>query len=74
MCLSTIGVITEIDGSAGKVSLRGILVNVNLSIIDEPTIGDYVLVHAGFAIQKYDTEEALETIAMLKEALRDESF
>ena len=74
MCLSTIGIITEMDGMKGKVNLRGILVDVNLSIIDDPALGDYVLVHAGFAIQKYDTEEALETIEMLKEALRDESL
>ena len=35
----------------------------------EAEVGDYVLVHAGFAIQKYDEAEAIETLKMLKEAL-----
>ena len=39
-----------------------------LLLLAEPRVGDYVLVHAGFAIQKVDEEEALKTLALLEEA------
>jgi len=55
------------DGS-GDVELDGARQNVNLSLIEEPKPGDYVIVHAGFAIEKLDRAEAdarLELFAQL---------
>ena len=67
MCLSIPAVVIEIDGDVGKADVAGNIVDVNLTMVEDIEVGDYVLVHAGFAIQKYEREEALETIRILKE-------
>jgi hydrogenase expression/formation protein HypC len=54
------------DG-AGEVSFDGIRQAVNLSLVENPRPGDYVIVHAGFAIEKLDVAEADERIAMFRE-------
>ena len=68
MCLSVPGLVIEADGSRGKVDVAGNIVEVDFSLTPDVKVGDYVLVHAGFAIQKYDEAEALETIRLLEEA------
>lgn len=73
MCLSIPARILEIDGDTAKADCGGNLVTCNLSLVEAPKVGDYVLIHAGFAIQKYDEREARETLALLREALRDET-
>ena len=45
---------------------------VNISLIESPVAGDYVIVHAGFAIEKLDPDEAVKTIALFKELLAAE--
>jgi hydrogenase expression/formation protein HypC len=47
----------------------GITRPVNLMLIDNPAVGDYVIVHAGCAINRIDADVALETIETLKEVL-----
>ncbi|MHC4591594.1 MAG: HypC/HybG/HupF family hydrogenase formation chaperone [Planctomycetota bacterium] len=59
--------VVEIDGEVGKVELSGTVREVGLQLIRDPQIGDYVLIHAGFAIQKVDEEEAQETLKFLEE-------
>jgi len=51
----------------GKVSFGGIMKEVNLCMVPEAEIGDFVLVHAGVAISKVDEEEAAKTFSYLKE-------
>ena len=68
MCWAIPARIAEIDGPVGKVELSGTLREIGLMLVTEPQVGDYVLVHAGFAIQKVDEEEALKTLALLEEA------
>jgi hydrogenase expression/formation protein HypC len=51
----------------GKVSFGGILKQVNLCMVPEAEIGDYVLVHVGVAISRVDEEEAAKTFSYLKE-------
>ena len=51
MCLAIPAQITEIDGARGKVTLAGNVREADFSLIDEPAVGDWVLVHAGFAIE-----------------------
>jgi hydrogenase expression/formation protein HypC len=78
MCLSIPGKITEIyhDGSLlmGKVDFGGVLKEVCLDYVPEAKIGQYVLIHVGFAISLLDEDEALETIGLLREisSLEDE--
>ena len=73
MCLAIPGIITVIHPSdneifrMGKVSFDGVHRDVNLAMVPEARIGDYVLVHVGVALQVVDEEEALQTIQYLKE-------
>jgi len=57
--------IESIDGMSAKVSAGGTTIAANVMLLDEPRIGEYVLVHAGFAIKKIDEQEAQETIETL---------
>ena len=65
MCLAVPHTIQEIfsDGSARALS-NGVEVNVRLDLIEAPSVGDIVLVHAGFAIQKLDKGESEELFAL----------
>lgn len=71
MCLSIPGKLTKITAELddtfriGKVSFGGILRDVNLSMVPDAQVGDYVLVHVGVAIGKIDEEEAHKTMEYL---------
>ncbi len=67
MCLSVPGTVIEIEGARGTVDVAGNVVDADFTLTPDVEPGDYVLVHAGFAIQKYDEAEALETLRMLNE-------
>jgi hydrogenase expression/formation protein HypC len=73
MCLAIPGKITEIIAQldetfrTGRVSFGGIYKEVNLCMLPEAQIGDYVLVHVGVAIGKVDEEEAKKVFSYLKE-------
>jgi hydrogenase expression/formation protein HypC len=73
MCLAIPGKILSIDLALdetfrqGKVSFGGILKDVNLCMVPEAAIGDYVLVHVGVAISRIDEEEAARTFSYLKQ-------
>jgi hydrogenase expression/formation protein HypC len=71
MCLAIPGRVEEIDTSVtpvmGKVRFGGIRKEVCLDFIPDVKIGDYVIVHVGFALSKVDEADALETLRMLKE-------
>ena len=66
MCLAVPMKVLKVDGDFGDAELGGIIKEVSLSLIDDVKVGDYILVHAGYAIQKIDENEALETISFLK--------
>ena len=64
--------VKSLDGSKARVDFgEGVLRDVNVSLVDAKA-GDYVLVHAGYAIQTVDEEDALETLALWKEILATE--
>lgn len=71
MCLAVPGKIVSIDDSAAlrmaKVNFGGVGKDVCLEWLPEAKIGDYVLVHVGFALSKIDEKEAEETLRMLTE-------
>ncbi len=73
MCLAIPGKITEITTEldevfrAGKVSFEGILKEVNLFMVPEAKVGDYVMVHVGLAISIVDEDEAKKTYDILKQ-------
>jgi hydrogenase expression/formation protein HypC len=70
MCWAIPVKIKEIDGQMGQVEMSGTERQVGLQMIEQPRVGDYVLVHAGFAIQKIDEEEARETLRLWDEMAR----
>lgn len=67
MCLSVPALIVSIDGQMAEVSVGGALFKAGLHMIENVKTGDYILLHAGFAIQKISKEEALETLNLLNE-------
>ncbi len=71
MCLGIPGKVIEITGEGvtmtGKVDFDGIVKEVSLAYVPEISIGDYTIVHVGFAITQLDEEAALETLAHLQE-------
>lgn len=67
MCLAIPTKIIKIKGNLGVVEFGGVRKDIGLSLLPELKIGDWVLLHAGFAIQKLDEEEAKETIRLLEE-------
>jgi hydrogenase expression/formation protein HypC len=67
MCLSIPAQVISIDGETAEVSVGGTLVKANLSLVDNIKTGDYILLHAGFALQKIDEQEAAETLDIFKE-------
>jgi len=74
MCLAVIGKIVSRDGLTGVVDMNGVKVNTGFHLVPEAKQGDWVLLHAGFAIQIIDEKEAQETNALLEELLyQDES-
>jgi hydrogenase expression/formation protein HypC len=67
MCLSIPARIVAIDGAMADVSAGGAIFKAGLHMIENARVGDYVLLHAGFAIQKISEKEADETIRLLEE-------
>lgn len=59
------------DGNA-MVDMAGVVRSVNLDLVSGAKVDDYVLVHAGFAIQIVDEEEALKTLELFKELMEHE--
>jgi len=67
MCLAIPGKITKIDGEQATIDYDGVIKKANISLLD-CAIGDFVLVHVGFAIEKIDEEKARQTYNLLYEA------
>lgn len=67
MCLSVPALVVKIDGQMADVSIGGAIFRAGLQMVENVKTGDYILLHAGFAIQKISEEEALETLNLLKE-------
>jgi len=64
MCLAVPARIVELHDSTATISVDGILRDVDVSLIEEPRLGDYVLVHAGFAIHRWEQNEVEELRAI----------
>ena len=70
MCLAIPSKIVRIDENGlGTVDVDGVKREVSLLMIDNPEIGDYVIVHAGFALHKIDETVAMESLQILRDTL-----
>lgn len=67
MCIAVPARIEEINGQEAVVNCGGVRLTTNITFIKEPAIGDYVLIHAGCAVEKLDKNEAEETLKIFKE-------
>ena len=62
----------EIDSNRmGRAETLGVSRKISLHLVPDAQVGDYLLVHAGFAIEKIDTEEAAEILTIFQEAIGD---
>ena len=68
MCVAVPTRIESIDGEQATVNLAGARTRVSVALVPEAAVGDWVLVHAGFAIARLEASEAHETFAILREA------
>jgi hydrogenase expression/formation protein HypC len=60
----------EIRGETGVVEVGGVRREIQLTLMEDPKVGDYLIVHAGFAIQKLDKEQALKDLELFAEIER----
>ena len=79
MCLAVPGKVIEVedrdDTRMAKVDFGGVVKDVCLAYLPDITVGDYTIVHVGFAIQKLDEASALETLALFESlGIMDEEF
>ncbi|MDW5563392.1 MAG: HypC/HybG/HupF family hydrogenase formation chaperone [Methanomassiliicoccus sp.] len=68
MCLAVPGQVVSVDSNQADVDFGGVVRKVNVSLVDA-RVGEWVVVHAGFAIEKMDEEEARETLKLWSEML-----
>jgi hydrogenase expression/formation protein HypC len=68
MCLAIPSKITKIENNMAVIDVDGVRRECSLLLLEDAQVGDYVIVHAGFAISKIDEAAALDTLALLKEA------
>lgn len=66
MCLAVPMKILSIDGDFAIAEAAGLKKKISIQLLAGIKVGDYTIVHAGFAIQKLDTKDALETLDILK--------
>jgi hydrogenase expression/formation protein HypC len=70
MCLAIPALIKSIAGKEAEAEIGGITRRISLWLTPEAKVGDYVIVHTGYAINILDQKEAEETLAMLEEIAR----
>ena len=69
MCYAIPAKIIRIAGDTASVDYGGVTKQVNISLVDDPRPEDYVLIHAGFAIEKLDQRTAKESLAIIRSQL-----
>ena len=69
MCLGIPGKIIEINGMGAKVDVAGTKKDISIRLMQGLKTGDYVIVHAGFAIERVDEEKAAETLTLINEVI-----
>ncbi len=67
MCLAIPGKVIEVEKNVARVDVGGFVRDISLDLCPDVSIGEYVLIHTGFAIQKVDEKEAEETLELLKQ-------
>jgi len=71
MCLAIPGCVKEIEDNVAKVDFGGVRRRIGIGLVPDVKLGDYVLVHAGFAIQVVDFEEAQRQLDLIRQIASD---
>jgi hydrogenase expression/formation protein HypC len=76
MCLAIPTLIKSLDGQQAEVEIGGVTRTISVAMTPEAQVGDYVIVHTGFALSVLDQEEAEETLRLFAEiaALEDQEY
>jgi len=69
MCLAVPMRLIEVDGNKAKAEVGGVIREIRLDLLEGVGLDDYVIVHAGYAIETLDEEEAMKTIEMLEQII-----
>ena len=67
MCLAIPAKVTKIDEDVATIEVGGVARSISLMLVTDVALGDYVIVHAGFAIHKVDPEEAEESLRLFRQ-------
>ena len=68
MCLAIPAKIVSLhDAGVARVEMGAVTKDIQVDLIEEPRLGDYVIVHAGFALSRLDEDEALKTLELMRE-------
>lgn len=67
MCLAIPTKIISIDNDMAQVEIGGVIRKASIQLVPEAKVGDYILLHAGFAIEVLNEDEALETLNLLEQ-------
>jgi hydrogenase expression/formation protein HypC len=67
MCLAIPALVTSVEGMEADVEIGGVSRKASIMLTPDVAVGDYVLLHTGYAITRIDEEEALETLEMFRE-------
>jgi len=68
MCLAIPAEVISIDGDTAQVSVGGVKKEISMALVDDVAVGDYVLIHVGYALNKISTEEAQKTLELFAQA------
>lgn len=68
MCLAIPSKIIKIENNMGTIDVDGVQRKVSLLLLEDAMVGEYVIVHAGFAIRRIDESAAMESLKLLREA------
>lgn len=71
MCLAIPAKVETIDKHDALVNFGGVRKNISIAMLPDCKVGDYVIVHAGYAISKMDEKEALEDMELWKEVMEN---
>ncbi|MDP2762610.1 MAG: HypC/HybG/HupF family hydrogenase formation chaperone [Sideroxyarcus sp.] len=68
MCLAIPALVVELlPNDMARIDLDGVRKDISLALVEDVAVGDYVIVHVGYALQKLDLDEAAETLALFAE-------
>lgn len=70
MCLAIPAKIAKVDGVMATAEVGGVQKEISLALLDDVSVGDYVIVHVGYALNRIDPQEAEETLELFREVAR----